>query len=66
MHVEVVTNIIPGFNDDDRELRGIASWIKISLGEDTPWHVTRFYPHLHLSQGVPNAAQKFQGLSPFK
>jgi pyruvate formate lyase activating enzyme len=53
MHVEVVTNITPGFNDDDRELRGIASWIKSSLGEDTPWHVTRFFPHLHLSHLNP-------------
>ena len=53
IHVEVVTNIIPGFNDDERQLRGIVSWIKNILGEDTPWHVTRFYPHLHLSQLSP-------------
>jgi len=44
MHVEVVTNIIPGVNDDDRQLGGIAHWIKEELGELTPWHVTRFYP----------------------
>jgi pyruvate formate lyase activating enzyme len=25
MHVEVVTNVIPGYNDSERELRGIAS-----------------------------------------
>lgn len=49
MHVEVVTNIIPGFNDDEAQLKGIASWIRDSLGEDTPWHVTRFRPHLRLS-----------------
>lgn len=48
MHVEVVTNIIPGFNDDKAELRGIASWIKDSLGPETPWHVTRFHPHYKL------------------
>ena len=27
MHVEVVTNVIPGMNDDDEQLRGIATWI---------------------------------------
>ena len=49
IHVEVVTNIIPGFNDDDGQLKGIALWIYKCLGSDTPWHVTRFYPNCKLS-----------------
>ncbi len=49
MHVEVVTNVTPGFNDNETELQGIASWINNTLGPETPWHVTRFYPHLKLS-----------------
>lgn len=53
MHVEVVTNIIPGFNDDAAELKGIAAWVRDGLGPDTPWHVTRFYPHLDLSHLNP-------------
>jgi pyruvate formate lyase activating enzyme len=53
MHVEVVTNIIPGINDREVELGGIASWIKNKLGPDTPWHVTRFHPHLQLSHLPP-------------
>jgi len=48
MHVEVITNVIPTLNDDDEQLGGIAHWIKEELGELTPWHVTRFYPHHHL------------------
>ena len=44
MHIEVVTNIIPGLNDDDVQLGGIARWIHDELGELTPWHVTRSYP----------------------
>ncbi|MDD5288417.1 MAG: AmmeMemoRadiSam system radical SAM enzyme [Dehalococcoidales bacterium] len=44
MHVEVVTNIIPTMNDDDEQLSGIARWIHNELGEQTPWHVTRFHP----------------------
>ncbi len=51
MHVEVVTNIIPGWNDDDAQLRGIADWIAAELDELTPWHVTRFFP-MHLLQSV--------------
>ncbi|OGO42991.1 MAG: AmmeMemoRadiSam system radical SAM enzyme [Chloroflexi bacterium RBG_16_58_8] len=49
MHVEVVTNIVPTLNDDDKQLEGIANWIKSELGELTPWHVTRFQPHHRLT-----------------
>ncbi len=48
MHVEVITNIIPTLNDDDAQLGDIARWIATSLGELTPWHVTRFYPQHNL------------------
>jgi pyruvate formate lyase activating enzyme len=44
MHVEVVTNIIPTMNDDEEQLKNIATWIRDNLGELTPWHVTRFHP----------------------
>ncbi len=60
MHVEVVTNVTPGFNDGEEELRGIANWIRDSLGVDTPWHVTRFYPHLHLSHLSPTPIAKLE------
>jgi pyruvate formate lyase activating enzyme len=53
MHVEVVTNIIPTMNDDDEQLGGIARWIRDELGELTPWHVTRFYPHHHMMDLPP-------------
>jgi len=53
MHVEVVTNIIPTMNDDDEQLGGIARWIGEELGELTPWHVTRFYPHHNMRHLPP-------------
>jgi pyruvate formate lyase activating enzyme len=53
MHVEVVTNIIPTMNDDDVQLRGIADWIRQELGELTPWHITRFFPHHRLMHLPP-------------
>jgi pyruvate formate lyase activating enzyme len=46
LHVEVVTNIVPGVNDDEAQLRALARWIAGSLGPETPWHVTRFFPYL--------------------
>ncbi|GAB4269523.1 MAG: AmmeMemoRadiSam system radical SAM enzyme [Deferrisomatales bacterium] len=52
LHVEVVTNVIPGINDSEGELGEIARWIREALGPATPWHVTRYYPHCEL-QDVP-------------
>ena len=42
--VEIATLVIPGVNDDEECLKSIAKRIKDELGEDTPWHVTRYYP----------------------
>jgi len=53
MHVEVVTNVVPGINDSDESLNGIARWVHDALGADTPWHITRFFPYLELSDRPP-------------
>ena len=47
--VELTTLIIPGLNDNEAELQGIASFIVTNLGVDTPWHVTQFYPTYQLT-----------------
>jgi len=41
--LEVLTLIIPGFNDAEEELRRAAGFIA-SLSPDIPWHVTAFHP----------------------
>ncbi len=40
--VEVVTLIVPGYNDSEEELREAARFIK-SVSPDIPWHVTAFH-----------------------
>jgi pyruvate formate lyase activating enzyme len=42
--IELTTLLIPGLNDDEGELRDIARFIKTDLGEDVPWHISRFFP----------------------
>ncbi|MFB0520179.1 MAG: AmmeMemoRadiSam system radical SAM enzyme [Desulfatiglandales bacterium] len=49
MHIEIITNLTPGFNDDKEELHNMAHWIVNHLGPETPWHITRFVPHFKLS-----------------
>jgi len=52
-HVEVVSNIVPGLNDDDASLKAMAGWVRGQLGAGTPWHVTRFLPDFELSYLPP-------------
>jgi pyruvate formate lyase activating enzyme len=40
--LEVVTLVIPGFNDSDAELTAIAEFL-VSVSPDIPWHVTAFH-----------------------
>jgi pyruvate formate lyase activating enzyme len=40
--LEIVTLIVPGFNDSDEELDSIARFLK-SISPDIPWHVTAFH-----------------------
>ncbi len=47
-HVEIVTNLIPGQNDDELQLRGLARWIVENLSKHTPWHLTAYHPNHEL------------------
>lgn len=44
MHVEVVTLVIPGLNDDEESIRSICERHLIDAGAETPLHFTRFQP----------------------
>jgi pyruvate formate lyase activating enzyme len=41
--LEIVTLIVPGFNDGEDELHDLAAFIA-SISRDIPWHVTAFHP----------------------
>jgi pyruvate formate lyase activating enzyme len=41
--LEITTLLIPGLNDSNEELKDIAAFI-LSLGAETPWHISRFHP----------------------
>jgi pyruvate formate lyase activating enzyme len=40
--LEIVTLIVPGFNDSDDELKRMAEFL-VSVSPDIPWHVTAFH-----------------------
>lgn len=41
--IEITTLIIPTVNDSEEKLRELAEFI-LSVGEEIPWHVSRFHP----------------------
>jgi len=41
--LEIVTLVIPGFNDSNQELMDTAQFIR-SVSPDIPWHITAFHP----------------------
>ena len=43
IHVEVTTLVVPGRNDSEDQLRGIARFIA-GVSPEIPWHISRFHP----------------------
>ncbi|HLE13146.1 MAG TPA: AmmeMemoRadiSam system radical SAM enzyme [Anaerolineales bacterium] len=52
--VEVVTLVIPGFNDSTDELMDAARYIT-SVSPDIPWHVTAFHPDYKMTDPAPTS-----------
>jgi pyruvate formate lyase activating enzyme len=46
--VEIVTLLIPGFNDSPAEIDGLTSFVA-GVSPDIPWHVTAFHKDYHMT-----------------
>jgi pyruvate formate lyase activating enzyme len=57
--VEVTTLIIPTLNDSNEELSDIARFIH-SLGNETPWHISRFHPQYKMTGLQPTPLSTLQ------
>lgn len=49
-HIEIITNLIPHWNDSDEQLNGLSRWIVQNLGPEIPWHVTRYFPYYKMNE----------------
>lgn len=55
--VEVTTLLIPGLNDSDDEIGGMADFL-YAIGPETPWHISRFHPrHQMLARRVTSVEE---------
>jgi pyruvate formate lyase activating enzyme len=54
---EIVTLVVPGFNDSERELRSAAEFIA-SVSTDIPWHVTAFHQDYRMKENANTTAEQ--------
>jgi pyruvate formate lyase activating enzyme len=47
--IEVVTLVVPGFNDSDEELRDMAHYLR-SVSSEIPWHLTAFHQDYKMTE----------------
>ena len=53
VHTEIVNLIVPGKNDDEKQVSAMCRWIYNELGPETPLHFNRFYPRYKLKSIPP-------------
>ncbi len=58
--LEITTLLIPDANDDARELRDMAQFIRDELGANVPWHISRFHPAYHLTDRPATAPEALE------
>ena len=51
--VEITTLLIPGLNDDKDDINAMADYIANDLGQETPWHISRFHPCYNMMDRPP-------------
>ena len=54
---EIVTLVIPGFNDSEDEIRRAADFIA-SVSPDIPWHVTAFHQDYRMTENANTTAEQ--------
>jgi pyruvate formate lyase activating enzyme len=54
---EIVTLVIPGFNDSEDELKRAADFIA-AVSPDIPWHVTAFHQDYHMTENANTTAEQ--------
>jgi pyruvate formate lyase activating enzyme len=54
--IEVITLVVPGWNDSDQELTEIADFL-VEVSPDIPWHVTAFHPDYRVTDIPPTPVE---------
>lgn len=57
---EVTTLVIPGYNDNDKDIRSVVKWVHDNLGPDVPMHFSAFYPTHKLRNASPTSLKTLE------
>jgi pyruvate formate lyase activating enzyme len=52
IHIEITNLVVTDVGDNLKDAEKLAQWIMTELGEETPLHLLRFYPH-HKMSNIP-------------
>lgn len=61
-HLEVTTLVVPGLNDDEREIEEAAAWLA-SIDPAIPYHLTRFFPCHRMADAQPTPIGTLRSLA---
>ncbi|KKQ90445.1 MAG: Radical SAM domain protein [Berkelbacteria bacterium GW2011_GWA1_39_10] len=59
IHIEVTTLIVPGVNDDEKQLDSIAKFLA-SISKEIPWHISRFFPAYKMMDTPPTPIETLE------
>ena len=62
IHIELTTLVVPGFNDDESELRAQCEWIA-SISTAIPLHISRFFPRHRMKNIPPTPVETMQRMT---
>ena len=57
---EVTNLIIPGYNDNRKDIQELVRWVLKNLGADTPLHFSAFYPQYKLMDARPTPVKTLE------
>ena len=60
IYIEVTNLIVPKVGDSISRLKELATWIRDSLGEDTPFHLLRFHPDYNMTRQSATPVEKIE------
>ena len=61
-HVEVTTLIVPGRNDSEKDIDGVAE-VVAAVSPEIPLHVTRFFPRFRMAESQPTPVDSVRNLA---
>ena len=62
IHVETTYLVIPDLNDSVDEFRKMVKWHIDALGDETPLHISRFFPYYKFIDKIPTPIDKLEEL----